>query len=92
MKSSHDVFSPRRQQSSGKQVFEEKTESCSEDNVDKACLSVSRSIPVSEDAEATDKIEAEVKEISLEAEGSSLDIPVVTPPDVDNVNRDSSLP
>ncbi|KAG9439489.1 hypothetical protein H6P81_019654 [Aristolochia fimbriata] len=69
----------QRQQNAGKQIFEEKAESCSDENVDKACLSVSRSVPLSEDG-AVDKIEADVKEISLEAERSSLDIPVVSPP------------
>ncbi|KAF5198958.1 Pleckstrin-like protein [Thalictrum thalictroides] len=51
----------KRQQSDTKQVLEEKTESCSDaltkhvdlsdENVDKACLSDSRSIPVSRDGE-----------------------------------------
>ncbi|XP_043711021.1 switch-associated protein 70-like isoform X2 [Telopea speciosissima] len=97
----------QRQQSDTKQVLEEKTESCSDvgntlpltkhvdlsENVDKACLSVSRSIPVSEDGisigdgewsdiRATEARIADVR-ISPEAEGSSLDIPVVSLP-VDN--------
>lgn len=107
-----------RQQVDTKQVFEEKTESCSdngntpprtkhvdpsEENVDKACLSVSRAIPVSgesvvhlavdqpnlsrpigdgewSDIQATEATIADVREISPEVEGRSLDIPVVSPP------------
>ncbi|XP_042503205.1 switch-associated protein 70-like [Macadamia integrifolia] len=106
----------QRHQSDTKQVFEEKTESCSDGgnafqltkhvdfsqgNVDKACLSVSRAIPVSEDGmdqlsvnqvdlhsirdgewsdiRATEARIADVR-ISPEAEGSSLDIPVVSLP------------
>lgn len=107
-----------RQQVDTKQVFEEKTESCSdngnapprtkhvdpsEENVDKACLSVSRAIPVSgesvvclavdqpnlgrpigdgewSDIQATEATIADVREISPEAEGRSLDIPVVSLP------------
>ncbi|KAJ4980600.1 hypothetical protein NE237_031437 [Protea cynaroides] len=108
----------QRQQSDTKQVFEEKTESCSDagstlpltkhvdlsENVDKACLSDSRSVPVSEDGmvqltvdqvdlrsigdgewsgiRATEARIADVR-ISPEAEGNSLDIPVVSLP-VDN--------
>ncbi|KAG5520431.1 hypothetical protein RHGRI_033125 [Rhododendron griersonianum] len=105
----------QRQQVDTKQVFEEKTESCSdngnapprtkhvdpsEENVDKACLSVSRAIPVSgesvvclavdqpnlgrpigdgewSDIQATEATIADVREISPEAEGRSLDIPVL---------------
>ncbi|XP_058195410.1 uncharacterized protein LOC131311837 isoform X1 [Rhododendron vialii] len=108
----------QRQQVDTKQVFEEKTESCSdngnapprtkhvdpsEENVDKACLSVSRAIPVSgesvvclavdqpnlgrpigdgewSDIQATEATIADVREISPEAEGRSLDIPVVSLP------------
>ncbi|XP_043689550.1 differentially expressed in FDCP 6 homolog [Telopea speciosissima] len=106
----------QRQQSDTKHVFEEKTESCSDvgdtfpltkhvdflqGNVDKACLSVSRAIPISEDGidqlsvnqvdlhsirdgewndiRATEARIADVR-ISPEAEGSSLDIPVVSLP------------
>ncbi|XP_042479238.1 switch-associated protein 70-like [Macadamia integrifolia] len=97
----------KRQQSDTKQVLEEKAESCSDagntvpltkhvdlsENVDKACLSVSRSIPISEDGisigngewsdiRATEGRIADVR-ISPEAESSSLDIPVVSLP-VDN--------
>ncbi|KAF8390931.1 hypothetical protein HHK36_023231 [Tetracentron sinense] len=107
----------KRQQSDTKQVFEEKTGSCSDvvntlpltkhvdlsdENVDKACLSVSRSIPISgdgvvqlaidqvdlrsigdgewSDIRATEARIPDIREISPEAEGSSLDIPVVSPP------------
>ncbi|XP_068654898.1 uncharacterized protein [Aristolochia californica] len=80
----------QRQQNTGKQIFEEKAESCSDGNVDKACLSVSRSVPLSEDGDAVDKIEADVKEISLEAERGSLDIPVVSPPVDVNDHADGS--
>lgn len=105
-----------RLESNTKQVCEERSESCSgaddtlpltkhvdssEDNVDKACLSDSRIVPVSADTEfqlaedgveihsigdaewaefrSTDARIADVREISPEAEGSSLDIPVVSP-------------
>ncbi|XP_058071989.1 uncharacterized protein LOC131220972 isoform X2 [Magnolia sinica] len=105
----------QRQQSSGKQVFEEKTESCSganttlpltkhvdssEDDVDKACLSISRSRSVPEsgiadnewsDVQTTDARIADVKEISPEGEGSSLDIPVVSVP-VDSCDDVGSSP
>ncbi|XP_010272297.1 PREDICTED: calcium-binding and coiled-coil domain-containing protein 1 isoform X2 [Nelumbo nucifera] len=110
----------QRQQSDTKQVFEEKTESCpdakdnlpltkhvdlSEENVDKACLSVSRSLPISgdgmqlavdqvdlrsigdgewSDIRATEATIADVREISPETEGSSLDIPVVSLPVADH--------
>ncbi|KAI8526680.1 hypothetical protein RHMOL_Rhmol12G0014400 [Rhododendron molle] len=111
-------FLQNKQQVDTKQVFEEKTESCSdnvnapprtkhvdpsEENVDKACLSVSRAIPVSgesvvclavdqpnlgrpigdgewSDIQATEATIADVREISPEAEGRSLDIPVVSLP------------
>ncbi|XP_077244487.1 uncharacterized protein LOC143884682 [Tasmannia lanceolata] len=115
----------QRQQTNTEQVFEEKAESCSgtantlpltkhvdlsEDNVDKACLSISRSIPLSRDGAAVDDVEfhtigdgewsdfqatdariADVKEISPEAEGSSLDIPVVSLPVDDHGHLESSL-
>ncbi|PSS16413.1 Switch-associated protein like [Actinidia chinensis var. chinensis] len=107
----------QRQQVDTKQVFEEKIESCSDngntvprtkhvdpsdDNVDKACLSVSRAIPVSgesvvhlvagqpnlspvgdgewSDIPATEARIADVREIDPEAEGRSLDVPVVSLP------------
>ncbi|KAK2991740.1 hypothetical protein RJ640_002560, partial [Escallonia rubra] len=107
-----------RQQGDTKQVFEEKAESCSnngntqpltkhvdpsEENVDKACLSISRATPTSgesvvhlevdqanlrpmgdgewSDIQATEARIADVREVSLDTEGSSLDIPVVRPPD-----------
>ena len=82
-------FPLNRQHIDTKQVFEEKTESCSdignslpltkhvdlsEENVDKACLSVSRAIPVSgehvvgegewSDIQATDARIADVREIA----------------------------
>ncbi|XP_038905363.1 switch-associated protein 70 [Benincasa hispida] len=89
------------------QVFEEKMESCpgndsslltkhvdsSNDNVDKACLSDSRAIPVSgevnlrpigdgewSDIQTTEARIADVREIAAETEGSSLDITVVSQP------------
>ncbi|KAA0062948.1 hypothetical protein IC582_016777 [Cucumis melo] len=89
------------------QVFEEKMESCpgndnslltkhidsSDDNVDKACLSDSRAIPVSgevnlrpigdgewSDIQTTEATIADVREIAAETEGSSLDITVVSQP------------
>lgn len=89
------------------QVFEEKMESCpgndsslltkhvdsSDDNVDKACLSDSRAIPVSgevnrrpigdgewSDIQTTEARIADVREIAAETEGSSLDITVVSQP------------
>ncbi|KAK3008225.1 hypothetical protein RJ639_015338 [Escallonia herrerae] len=108
----------QRQQGDTKQVFEEKAESCSnnvngqpltkhvnpsEENVDKACLSISRATPTSgesvvhlevdqanlrpmgdgewSDIQATEARIADVREVSLDTEGSSLDIPVVRPPD-----------
>lgn len=74
----------------------------SEENVDKACLSVSRVLPHSgesvvhmgvdqtnlrpigdtewSDIEPTESRIADVREVAPEAEGSSLDIPVVSPP------------
>ncbi|XP_077253377.1 uncharacterized protein LOC143892552 isoform X2 [Tasmannia lanceolata] len=90
----------QRQQSKAKQVFEEKAESSpgadntlpltkhvdlSEDNVDKACLSECH------DFQLTDARIADVKEISTEAEGSSLDIPVVNLPVNDQSHGGSSL-
>ncbi|KAL5975694.1 hypothetical protein ACLOJK_020020 [Asimina triloba] len=96
----------QRQQSTGNQVFEEKAESCSgaattlpltkhvdssDDDVDKACLSMSRSIPLSgisendwSDVQTTDAGMADVKEISPETE-QNRDIPVVNVP-VDSHN------
>ncbi|XP_077220633.1 uncharacterized protein LOC143854513 isoform X2 [Tasmannia lanceolata] len=116
----------QRQQSNAKQYFEEKAESCSSadntppltkhvdlsgDNVDKACLSISRSIPFSDDGavqldvdevkfhsigdgewsdlRANDARIADVKEISPVAEGSGLDIPVVSLP-IDNQGHGGS--
>ncbi|GAV59990.1 PH domain-containing protein [Cephalotus follicularis] len=109
----------QRQQIDTKQIFE-KTESSdigntpltkhvdlSDENVDKACLSVSRAVPVSgesvvdmavdqvdlqpvvdgewSDIPATEARIADVREVAPETEGSSLDIPVVSPP-VNNHN------
>ncbi|GMP51884.1 hypothetical protein CsSME_00017938 [Camellia sinensis var. sinensis] len=86
----------QRQQIDTKQVFE--AESCSDmgntqpltkhvdpsdENVDKACLSVSRaSIGDGEwsDIQATEATIADVREIGPETEGRSLDIPVVSQP------------
>lgn len=109
-------FSVNRQQIDTKQVFEEKTESSnmdnslpqtkdvdlSDENVDKACLSVSRAVPEPgenvvhmavdqvnlqpigdgewSDIQATEARIADVREVAPETEGSSLDIPVVSPP------------
>ncbi|XP_027171139.1 switch-associated protein 70 [Coffea eugenioides] len=106
----------KRQQVDTKQVFEEKSESCSdssnvpltkhvdpsEENVDKACLSVSRAIPMNResivhlavdpanmepsgdgewnDIQTTEARIADVREVALETERSSLDIPVVSLP------------
>ncbi|XP_047091991.1 differentially expressed in FDCP 6 homolog [Lolium rigidum] len=110
----------QRDQSSTKQVCEERSESCSgadnsppltkhvdasDDDVDKACVSDSRSVLVSSDSTevqlAVDGVDirpigdaewgdfqqpealiADVREVSPEGEGSSLDIPVVNPPPV----------
>ncbi|EMS45188.1 hypothetical protein TRIUR3_11652 [Triticum urartu] len=107
----------QREQSSTKQVCEERSESCSgadnsppltkhvdasDDDVDKACVSDSRSVLVSSESTevqlAVDGVDirpigdpewgsfqqpealiADVREVSPEAEGSSLDIPVVNP-------------
>lgn len=106
-----------RQHIETKQVFKEKIEShsdignalpltkhvdLSEENVDKACLSVSKAISVSgenvvhmagdqvnlqpvgeggwSDIQATESRIADVREISPEAEASSLDISVVSEP------------
>lgn len=117
----HFLSFKNRQQSNEKKVVKEKAESCSgadnalamtkhvdlsEDNVDKACLSVSRSISVPgdgivqldvdrvnlrsigdsewSDVQTTDARIADVREISPEAEASSMDIPVVP---VDNNHR-----
>ncbi|XP_054796223.1 uncharacterized protein LOC129301662 [Prosopis cineraria] len=108
----------QRQHINATQVIE-KTESCSdtkhvdmtEENVDKACLSVSRAIPVPVPAEsvvhmATDQVNirplgdrewsdiqatearvADVREVALETERSSLDIPVVSQPGTTNHNE-----
>ncbi|KAG8387147.1 hypothetical protein BUALT_Bualt03G0223000 [Buddleja alternifolia] len=95
----------KRQQVETRKMFEEKTESCSgiggdlpltkhvdpsQDNVDKACLSVSpaveqadlHSIRESEwsDIQTTEATIADVREVGPNAEGNSLDIPVVTFP------------
>nr|CAB3498807.1 unnamed protein product [Digitaria exilis] len=110
----------QREQSSTKQVCEERSESCSgadnsppltkhvdasDDDVDKACVSDSRSVLVSNDSTevqlAVDGVDirpigdaewgsfqqseamiADVREVSPEADGGSLDIPVVNPPPV----------
>ncbi|XP_007048956.2 PREDICTED: switch-associated protein 70 isoform X1 [Theobroma cacao] len=104
----------QRQQSDMKQICEEKTESSNtnncppetkdvdlSENVDKACLSVSRAVPIPgesvvhmavdqvniqpvgngewSDIQATEARIADVREIAPETEGSSLDIPVVSP-------------
>lgn len=114
----------QRQQSSTKQVFEERSESCSgnadtkhvdssEDDVDKACLSDSKMVTASGDSEvqvavdgveihsigedewtnfqSTDSRIADVREISPETEGNSLDIPVVTPQAEDHHHGSNSL-
>ncbi|CAI9089956.1 OLC1v1024614C1 [Oldenlandia corymbosa var. corymbosa] len=107
----------KRQQVDTKQVFEEKSESSSDtsssvtltkhvdpsdENVDKACLSVSKAIPMNgesvvhlsvdstnirpmgdgewNDIQTTEAQIADVREVALEREGSSHDIPVVTLP------------
>lgn len=108
----------QREQSSTKQVCEERSESCSgadnsppltkhvdasDDDVDKACVSDSRSVLVSSEStevqlavdgvdirpigdpewggfQQSEALIADVREVSPEAEGSSLDIPVVNPP------------
>ncbi|OAY63428.1 hypothetical protein ACMD2_13614 [Ananas comosus] len=119
-----------RQQSNSRQICEERSELCSytdispsstkcadssEDDVDKACVSDSRSVLVSEEESAVqfaaegveirtvgdaewDNLQsssnvriADVREISPEAEGSSLDIPVVTQPVNDVPHVGSSL-
>ncbi|OMO49770.1 hypothetical protein COLO4_38396 [Corchorus olitorius] len=104
----------QRQQSDTKQIVEEeKTESSNtsdslpetkdvdlSENIDKACLSVSRAVPVPaesvvhmavdqniqpvgdgewSDIQATEARIADVREIAPETDGSSLDIPVVSP-------------
>jgi hypothetical protein len=106
-----------RQHKDTKQVFKEKMETpnvvdstlpltkhvdLSDENVDKACLSVSRAVPAAgenvvhmavdqsnprpvEDAEwsdiqATESTIADVREVTPEIDGSSLDIPVVRAP------------
>ncbi|XWS36826.1 hypothetical protein CRYUN_Cryun20dG0118900 [Craigia yunnanensis] len=104
----------QRQQSDTKQIFEEKTESSNtsnsppdtkdvdlSENVDKACLSVSRAVPVPgesvvhmavdqvniqpvgdgewSDIQATEARIDDVREIAPETEGSSHDIPVISP-------------
>ncbi|KZV16631.1 plectin-like [Dorcoceras hygrometricum] len=88
----------RRQQVESRQVFAEKTESCSssgadlpltkhvdpsEENVDKACTSVSKPTPVPAESEwsdiqTTEASIADVREVALDAETNSHDIPVVT--------------
>ncbi|KAG8062025.1 hypothetical protein GUJ93_ZPchr0003g17541 [Zizania palustris] len=111
----------QRGQSSTKQVCEEMSESCSgaddsppltkhvdasDDDVDKACVSDSRSVLVSSDStevqlavdgvdirpigddagwvsfQPSEALIADVREVSPESEGGSLDIPVVNPPPV----------
>uniref|UniRef100_A0A0E0NZ81 PH domain-containing protein n=1 Tax=Oryza rufipogon TaxID=4529 RepID=A0A0E0NZ81_ORYRU len=110
----------QREQSSTKQVCEERSESCSgtdnsppltkhvdasDDDVDKACVSDSRSVLVSNDNtevqlavdgvdirpigdaewgsfQQSEALIADVREVSPESEGGSLDIPVVNPPPV----------
>ncbi|XP_075483249.1 uncharacterized protein LOC142523360 isoform X1 [Primulina tabacum] len=87
-----------RQQVETRQVFAEKTESCSssaadlpltkhvdpsQENVDKACLSVSKPtlVPAKSewsDIQTTDARVADVREVTLDAETNSHDIPVVT--------------
>ncbi|KAL5716203.1 hypothetical protein ACHQM5_017927 [Ranunculus cassubicifolius] len=87
----------KRQESDTKQVLEEKTESCSDsidslpltkhvdlsdENVDKACLSVSRSVTMSRDDDDGDD-QVDVREIVHDTTGNtnnSLDIPVVNLP------------
>ncbi|CAA3014122.1 switch-associated protein 70 [Olea europaea var. sylvestris] len=90
----------KRQQVETRQVIEEKTESCSgmggdlprtkhvnpsEENVDKACLSVTKALPEPAESEwsdiqTTEATIADVREVSPDTERSSLDIPVVTSP------------
>ncbi|GFP96373.1 hypothetical protein PHJA_001781400 [Phtheirospermum japonicum] len=94
----------KRQQLEARQVFAEKNESCSsvdmhvdpsQENVDKACLSVSKSTPVSaveqpdlhsiresewSDIQTTEARIADVREVGPDAEGTSLDISVVNFP------------
>ncbi|CAK9324396.1 unnamed protein product [Citrullus colocynthis] len=99
------------------QVFDEKMESCpsnesslltkhvdsSDDNVDKACLSDSRAIPVSgevnlqpigdgewSDIQTTEARIADVREIAAETEGNSLDITVVSQPVSSHREQDMS--
>ncbi|XP_028751953.1 switch-associated protein 70 isoform X1 [Neltuma alba] len=109
----------QRQHIDTTQVFE-KTESCSdmkhvdqtEENVDKACLSVSRAVPVPaesvvhmatdqvnvrpvgdnewSDIQATEARVADVREVSSEAVGNSLDIPVVSQPGSDHHEQGSN--
>lgn len=113
-----------RQHIDTQQVFEEKTESCSDlgstlpltkhvdlsgENVDKACLSVSKAVSVSgenvvhmageqvnrrpveegewSDIQATESSIADVREVSLETEASSLDIPIVSQPTTDHLGQ-----
>lgn len=57
----------------------------SEENVDKACLSVTKALPEPAESEwsdiqTTEATIADVREVSPDTEGSSLDIPVVTFP------------
>lgn len=121
------TLSVDRQQVDTKQVFEQKSESCSDnnnvpltkhvdpsrENVDKACLSVSRAIPMSgeilvhlavdpahmqpmgdgewNDIQTTEARIADVREVALENERSSLDIPVVSlPVDTEHEHRVNS--
>lgn len=102
------IFPSDRQQIGTREVFTEKTDSCSslggdlpltkhvdpsQENVDKACLSVSKttsgpaesdlhSIRESEwsDIQTTEARIADVREVGQDAEGHSLDIPVVSFP------------
>ncbi|KAL3633798.1 hypothetical protein CASFOL_022560 [Castilleja foliolosa] len=94
----------KRQQLEARQLFTEKNESCSsvdmhvdpsQENVDKACLSVSKSTPVAaveqpdlhsiresewSDIQTTEARIADVREVGPDEEGTSHDIPVVNFP------------
>ncbi|KAL3646160.1 hypothetical protein CASFOL_011340 [Castilleja foliolosa] len=94
----------KRQQLEAQQVLAERNETCSsvdmhvdpsQKNVDKACLSVSKSTPVAEveqpdlhsiresewsDIQTTEPRIADVREVGPDAEETSLDIPVVNFP------------
>lgn len=104
----NSYFPSDRQQIGTREVFAEKTDSCStrgddlpltkhvdpsQENVDKACLSVSKATPappesdlhsISEsewsDIQTTEATLADVREVGPNAEENSLDIPVVTFP------------